>query len=235
MTDLTIDMVENISPSPKKRGRETDASESDQLTPRGRDAGARADERRGRLSDLLARLSRGQAPQPAGVEAPACGPRRFPVPPRIPHIDGSALERCVEASLSTSFVPDGEGGFHGIAQAAIGRPYRIECTPVSDAAARVTIDTGYRVRSGRIRAANKLAMAVNGILRVRGFSRIGHDGAVRFSFVAPCDDPSLFDRYLCMGLSSCEEALAPFCLVSTGASVKKAFKAFVEGDEPDED
>lgn len=236
MTDLTIDMVENIPLPSEKRKRTADEAASD--TPASRKHSAPAEDSGGRdpLHGLIGLLSRRRAPREASADAPEPEPCR---PSASRHgsarAGDSALERCVEASLSTSFVPDGEGGFRGTTRAGLGRPFRVECTPCADETARVTIDTGYRVRAGRIRAANQLAMAINGALRVRGFSRIKHDGAVRFSFTAPCDDPLLFERFLCMGLSSCEEALIPFSMVSARASVAKAYRAFVDDDSDDED
>ena len=119
--------------------------------------------------------------------------------------------------------------------ASPGRSCRILCTPLRIGTARVEIDTGYRVRRGRIRDANLFAMMANGILRLRGFERIGHDGAVRFAYASSCDDPVRFERRLILALACCEEAIRLFSLVSLGTSPAKALAIYTgDYDEMDD-
>ena len=107
-----------------------------------------------------------------------------------------------------------------------GRSCRIRCAPLETEAAYIEIDTGYRVRPGRIRAANLFAMMANGILRQRGFKRIGPDGAVRYGYTASCHDTAVFEHRLRLALACCEEAIRLFGLVSLGTSPKKAFSIY---------
>lgn len=102
----------------------------------------------------------------------------------------------------------------------------IRCTAEGEGAMRVEIDTGLRVHPGRIREANLFAMMANSILILHGFSRIGADGAVRFSYAASCGDPESFGRNLEKALACCEESVRPFSLVSQGTSPKRAFAIF---------
>ena len=78
-------------------------------------------------------------------------------------------------------------------------------------------------------------MMANGILRLRGFERIGHDGAVRFAYASSCDDPVRFERRLILALACCEEAIRLFSLVSLGTSPAKALAIYTgDYDEMDD-
>lgn len=145
------------------------------------------------------------------------------------------LARCLDACPSFSFrYHEGFGGWVA-PSASPGRSCRILCTPLRIGTARVEIDTGYRVRRGRIRDANLFAMMDNGILRLRGFERIGHDGAVRFAYASSCDDPVRFERRLILALACCEEAIRLFSLVSLGTSPAKALAIYTgDYDEMDD-
>lgn len=145
------------------------------------------------------------------------------------------LARCLDACPSFSFrYHEGFGGWVA-PSASPGRSCRILCTPLRIGTARVEIDTGYRVRRGLIRDANLFAMMANGILRLRGFERIGHDGAVRFAYASSCDDPVRFERRLILALACCEEAIRLFSLVSLGTSPAKALAIYTgDYDEMDD-
>lgn len=145
------------------------------------------------------------------------------------------LARCLEACPSFSFLYREDFGGWVAPSASPGRSCRVLCAPLRIGIARIEIDTGYRVRRGRIRQANLFAMMANGILRLRGFERIEHDGAVRFAYTSSCDDPARFERRLVLALACCEEAIRLFSLVSLGSSPAKAFAIYAgDYDEMDD-
>lgn len=143
------------------------------------------------------------------------------------------LARCLRDCPSFVFHPAANGAWEAPSTAA-GRSCRIRCTCRARGTALVDIDTGYRVRPRRIREANLFAMMANGILRLRGFERIDHGGAVRFGYETSCDDADQFSRRLMLALSCCDEAIRLFGLVSQGTSPHRASALFA-GDQDELD
>ena len=143
------------------------------------------------------------------------------------------LARCLRDCPSFVFHPAANGAWEALSTAA-GRSCRIRCTCRARGTALVDIDTGYRVRPRRIREANLFAMMANGILRLRGFERIDHGGAVRFGYETSCDDADQFSRRLMLALSCCDEAIRLFGLVSQGTSPHRASALFA-GDQDELD
>lgn len=143
------------------------------------------------------------------------------------------LARCLRDCPSFVFHPAANGAWEAPSTAA-GRSCRIRCTCRARGTALVDIDTGYRVRPRRIREANLFAMMANGILRLRGFERIDHGGAVRFGYETSCDDADQFSRRLMLALSCCDEAIRLFGLVSRGTSPHRASVLFA-GDQDELD
>lgn len=143
------------------------------------------------------------------------------------------LARCLRDCPSFVFHPAANGAWEAPSTAA-GRSCRIRCTCRPRGTALVDIDTGYRVRPRRIREANLFAMMANGILRLRGFERIDHGGAVRFGYETSCDDADQFSRRLMLALSCCDEAIRLFGLVSQGTSPHRASALFA-GDQDELD
>lgn len=143
------------------------------------------------------------------------------------------LARCLRDCPSFVFHPAANGAWEALSTAA-GRSCRIHCTCRARGTALVDIDTGYRVRPRRIREANLFAMMANGILRLRGFERIDHGGAVRFGYETSCDDADQFSRRLMLALSCCDEAIRLFGLVSQGTSPHRASALFA-GDQDELD
>lgn len=272
MTDLTIDMVEDLTPakkrsrkpSPDERGSDH-APDHDGAPPRNEHLGAGGAAKGGMLERLL---SHARAAHPDNPENPPFGREGYgdeggaandrasrtadapessdgpsegasapesADPPDADEEEFEELARCLDACPSFSFrYHEGFGGWVA-PSASPGRSCRILCTPLRIGTARVEIDTGYRVSRGRIRKANLFAMMANGILRLRGFERIGHDGAVRFAYASPCDDPARFERQLVLALACCEEAIRLFSLVSLGTSPAKAFAIYAgDCDEMDD-
>ena len=249
MTDLTIDMVKDFS-SAKKHGGKTpaDRRESDRAAERVDAAdGCRTDGATVPPNPLASLLSRAKNAKPddpdGGRSANADGSEkesrdgsgdREPPCDEANRFDADEeefeeLACCLEACPSFSFhYHEGLGGW-AAPSTLPGKSCRILCTPLRAGVARIEIDTGYRVRRGRIRKANLFAMMANGILRLRGFERIGHDGAVRFAYMTACDDPARLERQLMLALACCEEAIRLFSLVSLGTSPSKAF-AIYAGD-----
>lgn len=143
------------------------------------------------------------------------------------------LTRCLRDCPSFVFHPAANGAWEAPSTAA-GRSCRIRCTCRARGTALIDIDTGYRVRPRRIREANLFAMMANGILRLRGFERIDHGGAVRFGYETSCDDADQFSRRLMLALSCCDEAIRLFGLVSQGTSPHRASALFA-GDQDELD
>lgn len=137
-----------------------------------------------------------------------------------------AFARLLRDCPGYAFHPNAAGRVYEAASPLVGRSCRIECARVSRQAMRVVVDTGFRVHPGRIFEANVFAMLANGILRLRGFSPIGADGAVRFGFRCGTDDPERLGHLLDLALVSCEDALRPFLLVSQGTSAQHAFALY---------
>lgn len=235
MTDLTIDMVEDLHPAEKRDGKPSpDGCDSDRAPdPDGAPVRNMSLEGGGTTTggSMLERLlSHARSAHSSNSENPP-----FEQGEREGEGELKELARCLEACPSFSFHRH-EGSSGWVAPSASpGRSCRILCTPLRIGTVRVEIDTGYRVSRGRIRQANLFAMMANGILRLRGFERIEHDGAVRFAYTSPCDDPARFERRLVLALACCEEAIRLFSLVSLGSSPAKAFAIYAgDYDEMDD-
>ncbi|HIS41231.1 MAG TPA: hypothetical protein IAC12_10455 [Candidatus Aphodovivens avistercoris] len=160
-------------------------------------------------------------PEPAGFEFGISWDDAFPGAAGC-----VAFARLLRDCPGYVFHPNAAGRVYEAASPLVGRSCRIECARVSRQAMRVVVDTGFRVHPGRIFEANVFAMLANGILRLRGFSPIGADGAVRFGFCCGTDDPERLGHLLDLALVSCEDALRPFLLVSQGTSAQHAFALY---------
>lgn len=249
MTELTIDMVEG-SASAKRDAKKTASKprkkhndEKQERTPlekllaqsileRARQgfAGSSSD-------DEGAQDEEGASPHQAASDASAAQGNGSRSRPHDEHAHRSAddkLAQCLDECPTFVFHPSTDGWWEAPSFRG-ARSCLIRCRAQRNETAFVEVDAGYCVDPAHIRDANLFVMLVNGTLLVRGFSRIGADGAVKFRFTAPYDDPEKFERCLFCALSSCFETMRPFSLISRGTSVRKAFSIYSEDyDELDD-
>ena len=248
MTELTIDMVEG-----------SDSAKRDEKKTASKPSKKHSDEKRERtpLERLLARttierarlactssFSDGEDEQDEEDAASSqtadgtSGARRGGDRPQPRNERGRSaddeLAQCLDECPSFVFHP-GEDGWWEAPSFRGAKSCLIRCRAQRNGTAFVEVDSGYCVDPEHIRDANLFVMLVNGTLLVRGFSRIGADGAVKFRYTMPYDDPEKFERCLLCALASCFETMRLFSLISRGTSVGKAFDIYSEDyDELDD-